>query len=156
MFKQNVGMRQSVVTNQTSGTEMYDDDDMAGLPIEDSKKAEQSDEEVKVQAVVDDNDDDDACELAPQGQSANIIMEDNHRNTAIEFFENYFARAYKRKDNAPMNEKRFQRAIERVKKRENLEDEYIKQFQKLFKDAKKDDQNRVSSESLIDAIVVMI
>ena len=46
---------------------MYDDDDMAGLPIEDSKKAEQSDEEVKVQAVVDDNDDDDACELAPQG-----------------------------------------------------------------------------------------
>ena len=55
-------------------------------------------------------------------------MEDSHRNTAIDFFENYFARAYKRKDNAPMTEKRFVRAIERVKKRENLDDAYIKQF----------------------------
>ena len=53
------------------------------------------------------------------------MVEDSHRNTAIDFFENYFARAYKKRDNAPMNEKRFLRSIERVKKRENLDDAYI-------------------------------
>ena len=84
------------------------------------------------------------------------MIEDSNRNTAIEIFENYFARAYKRRDNAPMTEKRFMRVIDRVKNRENLDDAYIAQFRSLFKDAKKDDESRVSAEALIDAIVVMI
>ena len=48
------------------------------------------------------------------------------------------------------------RVIDRVKNRENLDDAYIAQFRSLFKDGKKDDQSRVSAETLIDAIVVMI
>lgn len=55
-------------------------------------------------------------------------MEDSHRSAAIEIFESYFARAFKRKDNAPMNEKRFMRAIERAKKREHFDDAYVAQF----------------------------
>ena len=55
-----------------------------------------------------------------------------------------------------MHEKRFMRVIDRVKSRENLDDAYIAQFKALFKDSKKDEQGRVTSEALIDAIVVMI
>ena len=47
------------------------------------------------------------------------MVNDVYRDTAIEIFENYFARAYKRKENAPMTEKRFVIAIERARKREN-------------------------------------
>ena len=89
-------------------------------------------------------------------QGANLVIEDNHRNTAIEIFESFFARAYKRKDNTPMTYKRFMRSIDRLKKREGFEDAYTDQFRKLFDDAVKDDQDRMSSESLIDAIVVMV
>ncbi len=55
-----------------------------------------------------------------------------------------------------MTEKRFIRAIERARKRENFEDAYVEQFKQLFKDAEKDDQGRMTAESLIEAIVVMI
>ena len=58
----------------------------------------------------------------------NLVVNDVYRDTAIEIFENYFARAYKRKENAPMTEKRFVRAIERARKRENFEDAYVEQF----------------------------
>ena len=68
-----------------------------------------------------------------------MVIEDSNRNTAIEIFEDYFARAYKRRENAPMHEKRFMRVIDRVKSRENLDDAYIAQFRALFQDAKKDD-----------------
>ena len=61
-------------------------------------------------------------------KGANIVMNDQHRNTAIEIFENYFARAYKRKDNAPMNRKRFMKRIENARKREMFDDAYVRQF----------------------------
>lgn len=54
-------------------------------------------------------------------------MEDNahHRSAAIEIFDNYFARAYKRKDNAPMPEKRFLRALDRAKRKDELDEDYL-------------------------------
>lgn len=58
-----------------------------------------------------------------------MVMEDSHRNTAIEIFENYFARAYRRKDNAPMTKQRFMKRIENAKKREMFDDDYIKKFE---------------------------
>ena len=48
------------------------------------------------------------------------------------------------------------RSIDRLKKREGFEDAYTDQFRKLYDDAKKDDQSRISAEALIDAIVVMV
>ena len=93
---------------------------------------------------------------AGSARGANMVIEDSNRNTAIELFENYFARAYKRRDNAPMHEKRFMRVIDRVKNRENLDDVYIAQFRSLFSDAKKDAEGRLSAEALIDAIVAML
>lgn len=64
-------------------------------------------------------------QLSDGSKGANLVIEDTNRNTAIEIFENYFARAYKRRENAPMHEKRFMRVIDRVKNRENLDDAYI-------------------------------
>ena len=84
------------------------------------------------------------------------MTEDIHRSTAIEIFDNYFARAYKRKNDLPMVEKRYLRALDRAKKKEGLDDDYLQQFKLVFKDARKDSQGRVSSEALIDAIVEMI
>ena len=60
-----------------------------------------------------------------EAKGQNFVINDAHRDTAIEIFESYFARAYKRKENAPMTEKRFIRAIERARKRENFEDAYV-------------------------------
>ena len=53
------------------------------------------------------------------------MTEDIHRSTAIEIFDNYFARAYKRKNDLPMVEKRFLRALDRAKKKEGLDDDYL-------------------------------
>ena len=55
-----------------------------------------------------------------------------------------------------MVEKRFLRALDRAKKKEGLDDDYLQQFKLVFKDARKDSQGRVSSDALIDAIVEMI
>ena len=66
-----------------------------------------------------------AKQISTGSKGANLVIEDSNRNTAIEIFENYFARAYKRRENAPMTEKRFMRVIDRVKNRENLDDAYI-------------------------------
>ena len=75
-----------------------------------------------------------------EAKGANIVMDDDqHRNTAIELFESYFARAYRRKDNAPMTRKRFIKRIENAKRREMFDDDYVKKFEQLFTDAKKDD-----------------
>ena len=81
-------------------------------------------------------------ESSPEKEEAkgeNLVVDDQHRNTAIELFENYFARAYRRKDNAPMTKKRFIKRIENAKRREMFDDDYVKKFEQLFTDAKKDD-----------------
>ena len=81
-------------------------------------------------------------ESSPEKEEAkgeNLVVDDAHRNTAIELFENYFARAYRRKDNAPMTRKRFIKRIENAKRREMFDDDYVKKFEQLFTDAKKDD-----------------
>lgn len=85
----------------------------------------------------------------------NLVVEDSYRNTAIEIFENYFARAYKRKEGS-MTKKRFMKRIENAQKREEFDENYLDKFTQLFIDAKKDEKGRVSSEDLIDAIVIMI
>jgi len=85
-----------------------------------------------------------------------VLEDDPHRETAIELFENYFARAYKRKDNAAMTKKRFMKRIENAKKREMFDDNYVKKFEQLFYDANKDENGRVSAANLIDAIVIML
>ena len=53
----------------------------------------------------------DESESSPEKEEAkgeNLVVDDAHRSTAIELFENYFARAYRRKDNAPMTRKEQQ------------------------------------------------
>lgn len=85
----------------------------------------------------------------------NLVVEDSHRSTAIEIFENYFARAYKRKEGS-MTKKRFMKRIENAQKREEFDGNYLDKFTQLFADARKDEKGRVSSEDLIDAIVIMI
>ena len=53
------------------------------------------------------------------------MEEDSHRSTAIEIFDNYFARAFKRKNDLPMVEKRYLRALDRAQKKEGLDDDYL-------------------------------
>lgn len=91
-----------------------------------------------------------------ESKGDNLVIEDPNRETAIELFENYFARAYRRKSNLPMTKKRFMKRIENAKKREMFDDDYVKKFEQLFFDAKKDDSGKVTAESLIDAIVIML
>jgi len=55
-----------------------------------------------------------------------------------------------------MTKKRFLKRIENARRREMLDDDYVRKFEQLFNDAKKDDQGRVSAENLIDAIVIML
>ena len=55
-----------------------------------------------------------------------------------------------------MTKKRFMKRIENAKKREMFDDDYVKKFEQLFYDAKKDENGKVSAENLIDAIVIML
>ena len=55
-----------------------------------------------------------------------------------------------------MTKKRFMKRIENAQKREEFDENYLDKFTQLFIDAKKDEKGRVSSEDLIDAIVIMI
>ena len=56
-----------------------------------------------------------------------------------------------------MTYKQFMKAISRNKRKDKtIDDEFVKQFQEVFADSKKDDQGRMSAEALIDAVVVMI
>ena len=74
----------------------------------------------------------DESESSPEKEEAkgeNLVVDDAHRSTAIELFENYFARAYRRKDNAPMTRKRFIKRIENAKRREMFDDNYVKKFE---------------------------
>ena len=64
-----------------------------------------------------------------ESKGTNVVIDDPHRNTAIELFENYFARAYRRKNNAPMSKMRFMKRIENAKKREIFDDDYVKKFE---------------------------
>ena len=67
--------------------------------------------------------------MGEETKGANVVMDDPHRNTAIELFESYFARAYRRKNNAPMSKTRFMKRIENAKKREIFDDDYVKKFE---------------------------
>ena len=95
------------------------------LVAKEETKDEENEKSLGNVDVINIEDDVEKKEQTETPQGANIVVEDSHRNTAIDFFENYFARAYKKRDDAPMNEKRFLRSIDRVKKRENLDDAYI-------------------------------
>ena len=111
----------SEITPQVAGT-VKKGKDVEGLVFEKAKQEE--------------------SESSPEKEEAkgeNLVVDDAHRNEAIELFENYFARAYRRKDNAPMTRKRFIKRIENAKRREMFDENYVKKFEQLFTDAKKDD-----------------
>ena len=55
-----------------------------------------------------------------------------------------------------MTKKRFNKRIENARKRGDLEEGYVPKFEQLFMDAKKDEQGKVSSENLIEAIAIML
>ena len=56
-----------------------------------------------------------------------------------------------------MTYKQFMKAISRNKRKDaTIDDEFVKQFKTVFADSKKDDQERMSAEALIDAVVDMI
>ena len=74
-------------------------------------------------------DDKGSSTINEESKGTNVVIDDPHRNTAIELFENYFARAYRRKNNAPMSKMRFMKRIENAKKREIFDDDYVKKFE---------------------------